>query len=392
MKFASLILTLSVVATVRGSVIPVYGGTGDGYDAAPATSSDPYAVDSGFGTEASAGFGNSESQGDSSGNSFGMSDSYGGDAYKTKCYPVYEIKYEDKCQQYTDRVCTTQHKESCHDGVAGENCNAIVTSKQVRKCFNTTELLCSLKEDIQYEVIQATFTVQKCQKVTERVCDTVYDMSFTAKDDYKCLLLNSVHCYPEETSLSDKTCKTTTSFECHEVHEQTTDPYGSSSGGDSYGSSYKAPSVPKTVCKKHKNTKCYTTPRTVTNEKCEVRKEKKCEKLPERVPYPVEKQHCHNEEKKVCELEQRQQPKQVKKYVYSKQCRPISRNICENADVKDLVQSCAPHATKSCRYTPVEKCVDVPKEHCYKVAKLVQKQKCEQVKNISHSYETETKY
>merc|ERR1712126_247656 len=47
--------------------------------------------------------------------------------------------------------------------------------------------------------------------------------------------------------------------------------------------------------------------------------EEVCEKLTERVPVPKEKQVCHDEKKKVCELEQRSQPKQVKKYVYTKQ-------------------------------------------------------------------------
>merc|ERR1712173_209768 len=54
-----------------------------------------------------------------------------------------------------------------------------------------------------------------------------------------------------------------------------------------------------------------------------------CEKLSERVPVPKEKQVCHDEKKKVCELEQRSQPKQVKKYVYTKQCRPVPKTVCE---------------------------------------------------------------
>nr|ABU41045.1 hypothetical protein [Lepeophtheirus salmonis] len=323
-----------------------------------------------------------------------------------KCTPYYDTVYDNKCQSYTDRVCTTQHQENCFD-VPGETCKAILASKQVRKCFNVTELLCSLKEDVEYEVIQATVTVQNCHKVNERVCDTVYKTQFTNKDDYKCIELANVDCSPHDKVIQDKTCKTTTEFDCKEIgfSAQTGLDDGSlgssglanaliddesSSGmlGSSYGRTYKVPSAtygyrepPKVVCKKSAATKCYNTPRTISSEKCEMRKEKKCEKFAERTPFPVEKQHCHNEEKRVCDLEQRPQPKQVKKYVYSKQCRPIRRTICENADVKDLVQSCAPYTHKSCSYTPREKCVDVPKEHCYKVGKSVQKQKCETVVN-----------
>merc|ERR1719184_222661 len=105
----------------------------------------------------------------------------------------------------------------------------------------------------------------------------------------------------------------------------------------------------------------------------------------EKVPFPAEKQVCHDEEKKVCELEQRQQPKQIKKYVYTKQCRSVPRRVCDNADVKELVPSCVPTMRKQCHYTPVEKCEQVPKEFCYKVPKKIQKQKCETVKKPAMS-------
>merc|ERR1719273_185606 len=70
-------------------------------------------------------------------------------------------------------------------------------------------------------------------------------------------------------------------------------------------------SIQTTTAKKTYETKCYSTPRTVSMEHCEDRKEKVCEKLTERVPIPSEKQNCHDEKKRVCELEQRSQPKQV---------------------------------------------------------------------------------
>merc|ERR1719167_635960 len=47
--------------------------------------------------------------------------------------------------------------------------------------------------------------------------------------------------------------------------------------------------------------------RTVASDYCEDREEKVCEKLTEMVPVPVERQNCHDENKKVCELEERSQ-------------------------------------------------------------------------------------
>merc|ERR1712025_1412663 len=46
--------------------------------------------------------------------------------------------------------------------------------------------------------------------------------------------------------------------------------------------------------------------------RCSQNSEKVCESMPTRVPTVNERQHCHNEDKKVCELEERTQPKQVK--------------------------------------------------------------------------------
>merc|ERR1712156_820124 len=119
--------------------------------------------------------------------------------------------------------------------------------------------------------------------------------------------------------------------------------YSGSDGG--YGeSSYE----PEYKCQRSHETKCYTTPRTVSSDYCEDREEKVCEKLTEMVPVPVERQNCHDENKKVCELEQRSQPKQVNKYVYTKECRPVAKTVCDNADQKQLKVSCVPSSRKEC--------------------------------------------
>merc|ERR1711894_307798 len=104
--------------------------------------------------------------------------------------------------------------------------------------------------------------------------------------------------------------------------------------------------------------------------------EEVCEKLTERVPVPKEKQVCHDEKKKVCELEQRSQPKQVKKYVYTKQCRPVPKTVCDNADQMSLVPSCVPSSRKECSYHPQERCENVPKQHCYQIPYQVKKMEC----------------
>merc|ERR1719158_2167863 len=88
------------------------------------------------------------------------SSEYGHEHSGQNCYPTYETKYKEQCESYNEKVCYTSHKEDCKD-VMGKKCKAIHTSKQERKCFNVNELLCPLKENVQFEEIPAVFTVQK---------------------------------------------------------------------------------------------------------------------------------------------------------------------------------------------------------------------------------------
>ena len=89
--------------------------------------------------------------------------SYGGS--QKRCRMEEETVYADKCESYNEQVCYTTHQEQCDD-VHDQNCRAIVSGTQNRQCFNVTELICGLKEEIQYDVVQAVYTVQKCHKVT----------------------------------------------------------------------------------------------------------------------------------------------------------------------------------------------------------------------------------
>merc|ERR1712186_86890 len=313
-------------------------------------------------------------------NSYSKDDGYGG---KQDCpygqERVTKTVFKEFCEAYTDRVCRTTHGESCTD-VPDKNCRAVVTNQQNRKCFDVTELVCKLREDVKYETVQVGFTVQKCHKVQERVCDTVYDTSFTTKENHMCIRVNNPFCKFEEKTIVDKTCRTVTKFDCPTEAKDngmgSSGGYGDSTGygkgGDDYNSGYGKGGddygIEQPQCKRSQTTKCYDTPRTVSVPRCSQNSEKVCESMPTRVPTVNERQHCHNEDKKVCELEERTQPKQVKKYVYTKQCRKVPRKVCENADNKSLVPSCVSSMRKECTHTPTESCDDIPKQHCFKVA------------------------
>merc|ERR1711944_282659 len=305
------------------------------------------------------------------GDSYTKDDGYG---KKLVCKPVYDTIYKEYCENYYDRICRTTHKEKCTD-VPDQYCNAVLTNEQKRKCFEVEEVVCKLREDVKYQTVQVGFTVQKCNKVQERVCDTVYDVSSTTKEKSVCINVHNPYCKHEEKTIIDRTCRTSTKFDCPTEYGYGKDSYGKDSYGEDYGKDYKKPE-----CHKSSSTSCYDTPRTVIVPKCSTTSEKVCETVPQRYPDVSERQHCHNEDKKVCQLEERTQPKQVKKYVYTKQCRKAPRKVCENADNKSLVPSCVPSVRKECTYHPVESCDEVPKKHCYKVGKQVKKEKCEEYK------------
>merc|ERR1711992_144815 len=312
-------------------------------------------------------------------------DSYGddGDSYtkddgygkKLVCKPVYDTVYKEYCESYYDRICRTTHKEKCTD-VPYQHCDAVLTNQQKRKCFEVEEVVCKLREDVKYQTVQVGFTVQKCNKVQERVCDTVFDISSTTKEKSVCINVHNPYCKHEEKTIIDRTCRTSTKFDCPTEYGYGKDSYGKGEDyGEDYGKDYKKPE-----CHKSSSTSCYDTPRTVIVPKCSTTTDKVCETVHQRYPDVSERQHCHNEDKKVCQLEERTQPKQVKKYVYTKQCRKVPRKVCENADNKSLVPSCVPSVRKECTYHPAESCDEVPKKHCYKVGKQVKKEKCEEYK------------
>merc|ERR1711948_46762 len=148
------------------------------------------------------------------------------------------------------------------------------------------------------------------------VCKPVYD---TIKEKSVCINVHNPYCKHEEKTIIDRTCRTSTKFDCPTEYGYGKDDYGKDSYGkddygDDYGKDYKKPE-----CHKSSSTSCYDTPRTVIVPKCSTTSEKVCETVPQRYPDVSERQHCHNEDKKVCQLEERTQPKQVKKYVYTKQ-------------------------------------------------------------------------
>merc|ERR1711971_423508 len=200
---------------------------------------------------------------------------------KDDCHPVERTVYKDECLPYIEKTCYTQQVEQCKD-VYEKNCTSVIDESEHRECFDVTELICKLVENIQYEMVDETYTVQRCTRVTDRVCDTVYDLDVTTKDDFQ-----------------------------------------------------------------------------------------KGEKFTNEFPVPQQKQNCHTEPMKRCELEVRSRPKKAKKYVYHKDCKPVSRKVCDTCEKKTLSPVCDKIHKQVCKYKPEEKCHEEKKEYCFKTEKII---------------------
>merc|ERR1719150_3179625 len=106
----------------------------------------------------------------------------------------------------------------------------------------------------------------------------------TERDDFKCIRVPNTYCALKERTVYDKTCRTMINFDCKPQEYgsfsqggSSSDGYGrsgsdgyESSGYESSDSSYGgSSSVPQYQYKRTPETKCYTTPRTVSSEYCE---------------------------------------------------------------------------------------------------------------------------
>merc|ERR1712200_45756 len=219
-------------------------------------------------------------------------------------------------------------------GVPYKNCNGIVSSTYEQACFDVDELICGLKEEVEYETVVEDSYAQLCTIVNERVCDTTFDIAVHPFDDFQCVELDGQSCEDQETVINDVVCKKTSDFNCRKVKSS-----------ESYGQ--------HTVCTHVPVENCYETPRVIRTEVCRPDNTRFCEKFTNGFPQPQQKQNCHFEPKKVCEMQRRTQPKKA------------VQPVCTEAHRRQR------------EYTPKESCSKELKQHCYKQEVKVQEEVCD---------------
>merc|ERR1719427_596001 len=248
------------------------------------------------------------------------------------CHKVEKVIFKNKCESYTEKTCWTQNEELC-EPVMYKNCTGVIETNIERVCFNVNELVCNLVEAVHYETLEETYQVQRCFTGKDRVCDTIYDV----------------------------TCTNTVEFNCK--REKTTK-------NDGYGQK-------EVVCTRTPKQDCYNIPRKIQVEVCKTDVHRYCEKFSNIFPFPEEKQNCHFEPKKICELEMKTRPKKAKKYSYTKDCKEQPREICDQCEKKTIQRVCEKQERLVCTYEPVETCKDEDKQYCHKVEKVELEEVCD---------------
>ena len=82
-----------------------------------------------------------------------------------KCFPRFETKFKEKCENYEETSCYTKHKEKC-DTITFQNCALVPKENHERKCETVNEQICHLKKTYENEEVVDYVPKQKCHKTT----------------------------------------------------------------------------------------------------------------------------------------------------------------------------------------------------------------------------------
>jgi len=276
-----------------------------------------------------------------------------------ECHDEERVQFVDKCVPYQEETCYTQVQETC-EMETFSNCTGVIANMAERKCFTVKELVCGLQEDVSFYTLQEEYMVQVCSTLKERICDTTFQIDLTTRDDFQCTNLEYGECEEAESVLNDVTCKKTIEFQCRKEKRPFEEGYGK-----------------KTVCEKVPKETCYDTPRTVRQELCLPRIQRYCQKFTNPFPQTREQQNCHFEPKKVCELETRSRPRKARRYSYTQECHPVSRQLCDTIRCKELVPDCVQMERPRCEHVPIKSCSKEDKQYCYKEEVVTKERVCD---------------
>ena len=90
-----------------------------------------------------------------------------------KCFPRYEIKYKDKCEQYNDKECKVNNVESCNEKEF-RNCELVPKEDHERMCETVKEMHCELKRTVVEKEVESYVPKLKCHSLKSNVFITSF--------------------------------------------------------------------------------------------------------------------------------------------------------------------------------------------------------------------------
>ena len=85
-----------------------------------------------------------------------------------KCFPRYEIKYKDKCEQYNDKECKVNNVESCKEKEF-RNCELVPKEDHERMCETVKEMHCELKRTVVEKEVESYVPKLKCHSLKSNI-------------------------------------------------------------------------------------------------------------------------------------------------------------------------------------------------------------------------------
>ena len=85
-----------------------------------------------------------------------------------KCFPRYEIKYKDKCEQYNDKECKVNNVESCKEKEF-RNCELVPKEDHERMCETVKEMHCELKRTVVEKEVERYVPKLKCHSLKSNI-------------------------------------------------------------------------------------------------------------------------------------------------------------------------------------------------------------------------------
>ena len=85
-----------------------------------------------------------------------------------ECFPRYEIKYKDKCEQYNDKECKVNNVESCNEKEF-RNCELVPKEDHERMCETVKEMHCELKRTVVEKEVESYVPKLKCHSLKSNI-------------------------------------------------------------------------------------------------------------------------------------------------------------------------------------------------------------------------------